>query len=244
MSIRGIIGGMKDQLMKHDFFTALPFWDKLDREEQSTVEQETKGLAQAHAAQVVMRTKMGEHLANLQKVLEGKGLFVRYLTSLKFTYRTAYRYIEAYKAVKERLPDFALEAAAARGIDLVGYQGNKPFGPYTEAVKRLPPPKQPAHVAKWLDSLEEERRKHRSSPRHRKVDGQRAMRSLFRQASAVYKKLDGTKQRQKWAVQLIGILMGEFGLPAQTIQPEAPPDGFRAVLGRPKEKMEREAVPA
>jgi hypothetical protein len=89
-------------LVPKDFFTALPFWGELERDEQSTVKKETEELASAHAGQVASRMEMGEHLTNLQGVLEPKRLFQKYLGSLNFTPRTAYRYIEAYKAVKER----------------------------------------------------------------------------------------------------------------------------------------------
>jgi hypothetical protein len=228
----------KAALVTSDFYSALPFWGKLERDEQSTVKKETEALAAAHAGQVAHRVEMGEHLTNLQAVLDGKNLFLAYLKSLNFSYRTAYRYIEAYKAVKAQLPDYALRLAAARGIDLVGYAGDRPFGPYTDPIKKLPPPKEVEAVPEWLDRIEEARK---AAPRPRAkgtASPQNTLKRAFRAVSTHYNRMPSGKARTQWAVKLLGILMAEFGLPAQTLQPEAVPEGFRAVLGRPKGKGE------
>lgn len=233
-----------EQLVTKDFFTGLPFWGDLERTEQSTVEKETRGLAAAHAGQVVSRIAIGEHLTNLQAVLDGKKLFRPYLETLNFSYRTAYRYMEAYRAVKDRLPEYALRLAAARGMDLVSFGPGgvvRPFGAYTEAIKKLPPPADPQDVPEWLNKVEEARKAvPKGGTRHKRTvapDG--ALKGAFRAVTSQYKRLPGGKTRNQWAVKLLGILMAEFGLPAQTVQPEAVPEGFRAVLGRPKEKKER-----
>ena len=227
----------KQELMARDFFTALPFWDKLEKTEQRTVKAETEELAQAHAGQVVSRMKMGEHLQNLQSVLEGKGLFVKYLETLHFSYRTAYRYIEAYKAVKGQLPDMALQLAAARGMDLVGYQADRPFGPYTEAVKALPAPAEAEKVPQWLDAIEEKRKAlPKKSRAARSYPSETSLRMAFASVYRRFKSVPGGKGRVVWAKRLIGLLMAEMGIPAQHMEPEAVPEGFRPQVGRPKGK--------
>jgi hypothetical protein len=227
----------KTELVARDFFTALPFWDKLEKMEQRTVKAETEGLAEAHAGQVVSRMRMGEHLMNLQVVLEGKGLFVKYLDTLHFSYRTAYRYIEAYKAVKDQVPETVLQLAAARGMDLVGYQADRPFGAYTEAIKALPPPAEAEKVPEWLDGLEEKRK---ALPRRRKshkpAQAETSLRMAFASVYSRFKSLPNGKGRVAWSKRLIGLLMAEFGLPGQHFEPEAVPDGFRPKVGRPKRK--------
>lgn len=227
----------KQELVTRDFFTALPFWDKLEKTEQRTVKAETEGLAEAHAGQVVSRMKMGEHLRNLQIVLEGKGLFVKYLETLHFSYRTAYRYIEAFKAVKGQLPDTTLQLAAARGMDLVGYQADRPFGPYTEPIKMLPPPSSAADVPAWLDKIEEKRKMLPRKPRRAKVAAPDiSLRMAFASVYRRFKQLPGGRSRVAWSQRLIGLLMAEMGLPAQRFEPEAVPEGFRPKVGRPKRK--------
>lgn len=225
-------------LVPKDFFQALPFWGELEREEQTTVKTETEHLAAAHAGQVTLRIEMGEHLTNLQGVLEPKRLFQKYLASLKFTPRTAYRYIGAYKAVKERVPDYALRLAAARGIDLVGYQESRPFGPYTEPIAQLPPPKDPDKVGEWLDRLEEKKKAlpRKSSGRSPSPDA--SLKQAYRSVTAAFKRLPSGKGRVAWSKRLLGLLMTEFGLPAQTIEPEAVPEGFQAVVGRPRKSVQ------
>lgn len=227
----------KTQLVSKDFFTSLPYWDRLERDEQADVERETKGLAAAFAGHVMTRTAMGEHLANLQTLLEGKRLFRTHLEQLHFSYRTAYRYIEAFKAVKERVPDYALRLAAARGIDLVGYHAKEPFGPYTNIMKRLPPPTIEAKVPEWLDKLEEEKaRQPRRRSRGRSVDPDARMKSAFRSCLNQFSKMDTGRERTRWAQRLIGCLLAEFNLPAARYEPEAAPEGFHPVLGRPKKQ--------
>jgi hypothetical protein len=228
----------KQELVTKDFFTALPFWDRLEKVEQRTVKAETEGLAEANAGQVVSRMRMGEHLQNLQLVLEGKGLFVKYLETLHFSYRTAYRYIEAYKAVKDQVPETVLQLAAARGMDLVGYQADRPFGPYTEPIKLLPPPAESEKVPDWLDAIEEKRkelpRKTRRPP-HTTADV--AVRRIFASAYRGFKAVPNGKAKVTAGLKLIGLLMAELGIPAQRVEPEAVPDGFRPKVGRPKRKV-------
>jgi hypothetical protein len=225
----------RQELVTKDFFTALPFWDKLENVERKTVERETKELAAAHADQVVSRARMGEHLMNLQLVLEGKGLFVKYLETLHFSYRTAYRYIEAYKAVKGQLPDIALQMAAARGMDLVGYQADRPFGPYTEPVKALPPPADTDKIPEWLDQIEEKRKEMPKRARRAKAAPPEAsLRMAFASVYRRFKALPAGKGRVVWSKRLIGLLMAEMGLPGQHFEPEAVPEGFRPKVGRPK----------
>ena len=182
--------------------------------------------------------KMGEHLQNLQTVLEGKGLFVKYLETLHFSYRTAYRYIEAYKAVKGQMPDTVLQLAAARGMDLVGYQADRPFGPYTEAVKALPPPAETEKVPEWLDALEEKRKALPRKARHaRSVPSETSLRMAFASVYRRFKGVPAGKGRVAWSKRLIGLLMAEMGLPGQHFEPEAVPEGFRPKVGRPKSKV-------
>lgn len=225
----------KTELVTRDFFTALPFWDKLEKGEQQSVQKETRGLAEAHAGQVVSRIKMGEHLTALQDALDGKGFFVNYLKTLNFSYRTAYRYIEAYKAVKDQVPEIALQLAAARGMDLVGYQADRPFGPYTEPIKMLPPPADADQVPDWLTAIEAKRKELPKKTRHvRSVSGEASLRMAFASVYRRFKALPNGKGRVAWSQRLLGLLMAEMGLPAQRIEPEAVPEGFRPKVGRPR----------
>lgn len=232
------------KLIQNDFFTDLPFWTELDAREKETVESHTRGLALAMAHQAKTRLEIGEHLTELREVLEGKRVFRRYLKTLRFGYRTALRYMQCYRVVKDKMPDHVLKLAAARGMDLVGFQPDRPFGPYTEAVKRLPVPRVEGAVPEWLDRLEVVARRDaaRRKSRQNGVDGlppDVRLRAAYRASVGQFRRVKGAAgaaAARRWAVKLLAVLMTEFALPAQRLAPIPPPEGFRAVLGRPRLK--------
>lgn len=238
-------GSAGGELVPKDFLVGLPFWADLARDEQTAVERETKGLAAEMANQVMSRFRTGEHLLSLQAVLQGR--FRAYLGGLRFSYRTAYRYMELVKMIRNGgaggngslgISETVVRIAAARGVDLVGHTPARPFGPYTEPIKKLgPPPKDEAGVPKWVEAVEAERQSlPRKGRRAVAVGPEARMIRAFREASGQWGQV-GAGRRGAWAVKLVGILMAEFGLPRGSVAPEAVPEGFRAVLGRPKREV-------
>lgn len=226
----------KVELAQKDFFTGLPFWNGLEKDEQTVVERETLGLMEEMKGQVTSRLKMGAHLLTLRDVLKSK--FRPYIIdNLNFHWRTGYRYMQLAEFFRNGggVSEPVVELAAAKGVDLVGFTVARPFGPYTEAVKKLgPAPKDPAKAGVWIEAVEAERQ---ASPRkgRRKAPAPPEARMVraFRAAVAEYKGVGGSG-KSRWAVKLVGILMAEFGLPKGSVAPEAVPEGYRAVLGRPK----------
>lgn len=229
------------QLVKRDFFTALPFWTDLNAAERQAVESHTRALAVAMAGQAQTRLEMGEHLMGIRAVLEKKRCFRKYVVeNLRFGWRTAYRYMRGYQTTRDRVPDYALRLAAARGIDLVGIHPERPFGSYTEAVKRLPVPKAEAAVPEWLEKLEAARRAQnaKKGPSGSSRAPEARMIRVYRYTTGQYGRVKegGTSSAHRWGLKLLGVLLTEFGLPAQRIEPVDIPDGFKAVLGRPRKK--------
>lgn len=235
------------ELVPKDFLVGLPFWADLARDEQTAVERETKGLAAEMANQVMSRFRTGEHLLSLQAVLQGR--FRAYLGGLRFSYRTAYRYMELVKIIRKGgssgngggslgISETVVRIAAARGVDLVGHTPARPFGPYTEPIKKLgPPPKDEAGIPGWIEAVETERQALPRKGRRKAAIGPDArMIRAFREASGQWGQV-GAGRRGAWAVKLVGILMAEFGLPKGSVAPEAVPEGFRAVLGRPRREV-------
>lgn len=230
-------------------FSSMPGWDKLNADEQTVVQTEGVALAQALLVNGASRLAIGEHLTNLQGTLEPHNLFGRFLRSFKFSKRTAYRFISGFKNAKARLPEPILKAAMARGINLLGDNDQKPLGIYTEAAKRLPPPQNPdpTQVNAWLDSVEQVRKDVKQEAADAEgtdafvmpepTDPATAMKECFRFVSNRYKQLPTTpKVRANWMRGLIGILLAEFGVSSmQQFQPQAVPEDFRVVRGRPKE---------
>jgi hypothetical protein len=223
-------------LVPSNFFEGLPYWKDLKKEEQNTVVSATLSLRQNALKAVEGRLGMGLSLLQLQAVLEGRGLFVKYLHTLNFSYRTAYRLMVAASRVEEGLPRPALEAAVARGIDLISHNPARPFGAYTEPIKQLPPPPGVAGVDEWLDKLEKLRE---DTPglrpkRIRTTDTTKMELRAFRAVRNAYRALSvPPKAKHAWAVSLIGKIMAELGVPAQRFEPEAAPDEFRRGPGFP-----------
>lgn len=235
-------------LVPEAMFSSLPWWDKLNVEEQTTVQTEGMSLAQALLVNGASRLAVGEHLTNLQGTLEPHNLFGRFLKSFHFSKRSAYRFINGFKNAKARLPEPVLKAAMARGINLLGENDQKPLGVYTEAVKRLPPPSNPdaQQANAWLDSLEGVRKTVRQETSDavgtesfvmpEPNDPQTAMKECYRFVSGRFKHLPSApKVRANWMRGLIGMLITELGVSgAQQFQPQAVPEDFRIQRGRPK----------
>ena len=159
------------------------------------------------------------------------------------------RYMQCYEVVKERIPAYALQAAAARGVDLVGYQPKRPFGPYTEAVKRMPVPEVSA-VEDWLDRLEAARKTQEArrgvSAGRVDLDPSERMRDAYRSIVAQYGwvcRAAGVAEGGRWARSLLGMLLTEFHLAPKAVTQLPVADGFRAVVGRPRKVVKTVDVP-
>lgn len=227
---------MPKDLVTKDFFTGLPFWERLEKHEQQTVQHETKELARALANEGMSRLETGKHLKALQEALKRTGDFVAFCNTLHFSYRTAYRRIERYEWAEENLSPRVLELAGARGMDIVGYQTDRPYGAYTEPIKQLPPPKDPEKAPEWLDAIEAKRKELPRKRAYRSVSPDISLRMAFAACYRRFKSVPAGKGRVAWSKRLIGLLMAEMGLPGQHFEPEAVPEGFRPKVGRPKKR--------
>lgn len=227
---------MKDKLLRDkDFFTEQPFWDALSREEQGIVRSETKELSDMLGRAAQLRIEMGGALTKLQAVLEPRREFKKYLRTLRVSERTAYRLIGVHKVVRQKLSDHVIRLLAARGMDVAGYSVKNPFGAYSEALKRLPPPSDEALLPDWADKLEEEKKKHPVKRSKKPQEPDYPLKTAYQKCSNQFKPVPAGKHRTNLALRLIGMLMWEFGLPAQTVRPEAPPEDFKPRgPGRPK----------
>lgn len=129
--------------------------DQRTRERVEKLEAELQAGAESVGTGVLA---MGRALMRIQSLLEPRGLFTAYLNHLLWlSPATAYRYIFAYKQTRDKLPEMVVTKAAASGMPLFGYRQDRPFGRYTDAVKKLPPPKEEdeAKVDRWLSALRE-----------------------------------------------------------------------------------------
>lgn len=237
------------RLVPVTMFSSQKWWAKLSEAEQMTVTDEGFKLSQALLVNGASRMAVGEHLTNLQGTLEPHNLFGRFLKTFHFSKRTAYRFISGFKNAKAKLPEPILKAAMARGINMLGDTDQKPLGVYTDAVQRLPPPAtaDPAQANAWLDAVEQTRITVRQEANDaapgngsftlpEPTDPQTALKECYRFVALRYKKLPtGARVRSKWLSGLVGMLLSELGVSGvQTFAPQAVPEDFRIVRGRPK----------
>lgn len=230
---------MPQHLVPIESLTALSGWEKLPASEQKAVEKETQALAYSMLEVGYSRLAVGEHLTNLQTILEPKRMFSKFLKIHRFNRSTAYIHIAAYKNAKSTLPPAVLKVAMARGFKMLGDSEDRPLGVYTEAVKALPPPKTEdvTKIERWLIEVEERRMKIRPVSGHMvvSVDSDTLKKECFRFFESRYKKLpQNHKTRMRWTEDLIGMMLSLLGVGgAKSFGPTAVPEGFRAVRGRP-----------
>jgi hypothetical protein len=241
-------------LIPRETFVDLPWWKRLTPDDQQKVQQEGQALGRALVEEGFSRLAVGEHLSNLHELLEPQRLFVRFLKNFHFSQRTAYRYINGFRNARERLPEYTLRRAIARGMNMIGDTEERPLGVYTDAVKRLPPPAEPdpAAVDEWLDKVEERKRRQRSQQLQEgageragvDTDPQAMMKEVFRNFRVRLRRLPAGRTRGSWVKTLAGMMLAEAGIGnEQSIAPVAPPEDFRATRGRPRKKS-AEAVSA
>jgi hypothetical protein len=233
-------------LVPESAYTELNWWDRLDVNEQKAVKTEGEHLAVALLNHGRSRLAIGEHLLNIQKVLEPKNLFVKFLKNFHFSTKTAYRYMNGFKNAQRELPESVLSAAMARGYNMIGDSEQKPLGIYTSAVRQLPPPANPTaeQANQWLDSVEQVRKKTRSTPAPEfapeqeaaAVDPELLLKECYRFIENRFKKLpDNARQRQRFMRDLISYEMTLVGIEKSTpFMPKTPPSDFKAERGRPK----------
>lgn len=91
---------------------------------------------QEHASTML---KIGKVLCEVRNFLSDRGDAMKgYVNSIPgFAQATAYRYMARYEMGTKMLPKPLLDRTLARGLEMVGVSEDKPFGRYTEAVKKL-----------------------------------------------------------------------------------------------------------
>lgn len=226
--------------------SSLSGWERLESHDQKAVQAETKALAEALIGFGFSKLSVGEHLTKIREVLEPKRMFISFLRRFNFSQRTAYRYIQGYENARQRLPEPVLKAAMARGYNVIGHTDDKPLGAYTDAIKRLPPPRtqDPAKISVYLDEVEEARRRsgQRRAKREKQAetemvyDSDVLLKECYRFIDSRFKRLPHTKKvRSAWVERLIGMVLTDLGSStAQSFSPVAVPQDFRAVRGRPR----------
>jgi hypothetical protein len=230
-------------------FEHLKFWENLETKDQTELIEQSHQLVGQMIVGASNRLAQGEHLCRIRDILKPHpGALSKYLSSLHYTPRSAYRNMAAFENIAQRVPRAVLHAAIARGMELVSHNPERPLGVYTEAARLLPPPTNPSTTAanKYLDQLEQtalEQAKHRRSKKVpepvQSLDPMRAdpkflMIQSFRNVKNNFAKVPKRRQKQ-WLATLFGTLLTQAGYSSPTMfEPEGIPEEFNQGRGRPK----------
>lgn len=244
----------------------LPFFKKLSNDEQSQLLDETRQLGTAMMVHGTSALSIGKHLADINEILTKQNAFYKYLKFFGIAPKTAYRYMNGYTNAVGLLPDNVVKAAMTRGLSIVGHDEKRPLGNYTQAVKALPPPRNPdpERAAKYVDDIVGWMQKRKSyitksrgklkpanikgevEPEIELGDPDLLKKAAYRALTHYYKRLPGrAPKKAEWLKELFGMLLTDIGVSSWTVQAAAVPEDFPAKRGRPVLlKEETEAAPA
>jgi hypothetical protein len=227
-----------------NLLTTLPGWDTMPRKDQIYLEKETRALGSALHDFGQSRLAIGERLSNIQERLP-KGMFTSYLKTFHFKRSTAYKHITSYKNAVQWMPDPILKVAMERNMPLLGEKDDEPLGVYTVSAKRLPPPKteDKNKINQYLDTLEEDARKRSNRPKKAGVTESEddLLKQAYRFIAGRLEKVTARRKRQ-FIGRLAGMLLSDIGVSqAQSFDPEAVPEEFVPVVGRPRKEQEEAA---
>lgn len=230
----------------------MPEWDELTEEEQAVCRGEMAKVMAERANLGMSVLAIGESLAKIHTVLAPKRLFFRFCEGLNCARSTVHNYLNNYQRVKQYLSsETGLRTAMAMGLKIIGDSDDRPLGVYTDAVKRLPPPprsENPKHWKIWWDEAEDVRR--RLAARNLRTiqeidqDPEELARSAYRFVVSRMIKCRDARHKRQFLERVVGCALHDLkGVSQMTFFVEAPPEGFRAVLGRPRNpEREEEAA--
>lgn len=241
---------MKSELRHKTFVLAvetletLPGWQDLDAASRRTVQAETQQLGQSFDGFIRSRLAVGEHFTRIHAVLEPRRMFSRFCEAYNLNRSTANGFIASYANAKKSLPTEVLAVAAARGVNIMGSSSDsRPLGKYTDAVRKLPPPKtqDPQQIVDWLDELETIRKKAKKKAAEVEPDVDELLKDAYRY---IVLRLDRvpSRRRRAWLNRLVGMSLAKIGVASsQSFDPEAAPEDFVPVIGRPRSAAEAAA---
>jgi len=228
--------------------STLSGWDTLPRKDQIFIEKETRALGESLADYGRSRLSIGERLTNIQSRM-GRGMFAKYLKAYHFKRSTAYATIKAYNNASQHLPEAVLKIAMARNMPILGESDESPLGAYTKSARRMPPPdsKDPVVINQYLDSLESAKVKDDGRSRRMKeinADPEETAKKCYRAIITFIRRLPSSGDNRKdkrdqisFAENVFGMVFADLGMSsAKLIEPQAAPDEYRAVVGRPRKE--------
>jgi hypothetical protein len=219
------------------------FYD-LTVDEQQELERDTVEFTDAVIAHGMSGLKLGAVLHKINLITAQYGLWEAYLSQFRFSESKGYRLLAAYRNVMENINETILEQAMLSGIDLIGYQPEKPYGKYTEAMKSMEPPAapgqelSPTEARLWLmqiDEKQKELRKIFALDRITKpVSIEDQLKAALIPSKRALSKIVVREDLENAVIRFCGMLIQSLGLgPVHEVEPQAVPEGWLRERGRP-----------
>jgi hypothetical protein len=231
-----------------DKLSTLAYWEKLDSDQRAELSQTVQALSSELVGQWKSVLRAGELVNHLYEQTNPYGAFLRTLRALwgnYFSASSAYRYRNVYLAVQSTLSKEVIDVAVASGISLVSADPDRPFGQYTDLVKKLPAPTPGVRGAKeWVENFTIAKEKMEKAgpiavPSPTDADARELTKECYLLVRSRFKRLPNNhKTRARFVQDLVGYLMREAGMAStQTFGPATPPNGWAEIRrGRPRTK--------
>src|SRR5712691_5274573 len=177
--------------------------------------------------------RIGEILSKVELLLKPRGVWVAYLNSIPgFTQPSAYRFIRGFRNAENRYTKPILSLVLSSGMDMLG-DDKKPYGKYTDVVKKLPPPpvtgddaKDKDAASQWLTKVEASYRESRKKGAVKLADSVTLQKEAFNAVLKRYGKVPEGKQLQ-WIRDLFAYILGNMQFAQDfVVEPKEPPKTF------------------
>src|ERR1700674_490979 len=126
LHVRSVIyrGGIPVKKEDDAVETVSDILSKMNAEERRTVKREHLALSMPETSEL----STGKRIVQVRTILEKYGIFWRFLKTLPFTERTAYRRIKSYERAAQMWPEEVVNAAIERRLRIIGWTAETPMG--------------------------------------------------------------------------------------------------------------------
>jgi len=186
--------------------------------------------------------KIGKVLKDIHTLLDPRGQFTPYLNSLPgFSVATAYRYMSAYEGAIANMPKNILNTVIAAGLPMLG-TGDKPYGKYSDVIKKHPMPKDPSdeEAQQYIAEVQAEYSKTRKKGGAKVPNPDALKYEAFTSVLKKYSKVPDNA-KQYWIKQLFSYVLGNLGMDGVwEITPKKPPASWVSAKGTDTKEEEED----
>jgi hypothetical protein len=167
--------------------------------------------------------EIGKRIVAVRPLLETMGEFQRFIRAIpSFSERTAYRRIKSYERAVEMWPEAVIDAAIVRGLQVIGWEADKPMGFY-EDVPLPPKPLTPQKIEDFLIRAEQQVRLRVETGEGLSFPD--LLKTSFKMFLKQIRSLP-VEEREPFLKELVGLQMTVVGVSPQKFAPAMIPTDF------------------